>query len=79
MTLNTEFDILWLSPANYTSAVSILKMIPWQTEGSLGFKIMGFHLDPMPLKGSTIECKQKGLFAAILKIKQLNHMPLPIK
>ena len=34
--------------------------------------ITEFHLDPMHLSGS-VECKQKGLFTAILKIKQLNR------
>ena len=40
--------------------------------------ITGFHLDPMHLCGS-IECQQKGLFAAILTIKQLNYMQFPQK
>ena len=44
VTLNTEFDTLWLLPGNLTSA--------------LGFKSMGFNHDPMPLSNS-IEGKQQ--------------------
>ena len=45
-----------------------LQTIPWQKEGvpvlmSL-IKIMGLHFESMPL-GSSIQGKQKGLFAAI--------------
>ena len=35
-----------------------------------------FHLDPIHLSGNT-EYKLKGLFAAILTIKQLNYMLFP--
>ena len=65
MTLNTEFYTLWLSPVNFQSAGSILTNDTSEEKGGpCAINVMGLRFDPMPL-GSSIEGKQKGLFAAI--------------